>query len=72
MNRKAFDDAVKEHGAWLPENVFLALLPAGFSPRVSDVEELAEELDVMTTGGATGTRYRAQDLKAALGYSGYP
>ena len=68
MNRKAFDQAVKEHGAWLPEDVFLALLPAGFSPRVASVEELAEELDVMTTSGATGTKYRTQDLKAALGY----
>jgi hypothetical protein len=72
MNRKAFDDAVKEHGVWLPADVFLSLLPAGFSPRVSSVEELAEELDVMTVSGATGTAYRAQDLKAALGYSEYP
>lgn len=68
MNRKAFDAAVKEHGAWLPEDVFLSLFPAGFSPRVSTVEELAEELDVMTVSGATGTKYRAADVKAALGY----
>jgi hypothetical protein len=68
MNRADLDRAVKEHGAWLPENVFLSLFPAGFSPRVSSIEELAEELDVMTVSGATGTLYRASDLKAALGY----
>jgi hypothetical protein len=68
MNRKAFDAAVKEHGAWLPEGAFLSLFPAGFNPRVATVEELAEELDVMTTSGATGTKYRSQDVKAALGY----
>lgn len=72
MNRKAFDDAVKEHGAWLPGDVFLALIPTGALPRVATVEELAEELDVMTVSGATGTKYRAQDLKVALGYSEYP
>lgn len=68
MNRKTFDHALKEHGAWLPEDVFLSLLPAGFSPRVASVEELAEELDVMTVSGATGTKYRTADVKAALGY----
>lgn len=72
MNRKAFDDAVKEHGAWLPADVFLSLVPAGALLRVADVEELAEELDVMTVSGATGTKYRAQDLKVALSYSEYP
>lgn len=72
MNRKAFDAAVKEHGAWLPEGVFLSLIPVAAMPRVSSVEELAEELDVMTVSGATGRKYRAQDLKAALGYSEYP
>lgn len=68
MNRKAFDDAVKEHGVWLPEDVFLSLFPAGFSPRVATVEDLADELDILTFSGATGTKYRAADLKAALGY----
>ena len=68
MNRKAFDAAVKEHGAWLPEDVFLSLFPAGFSPRVATVEDLADELDILTFSGATGTKYRAEDLKAALGY----
>ena len=68
MNRKAFDDAVKEHGVWLPEDVFLSLFPAGFSPRVATVEDLADELDILTFSGATGTTYRAADLKAALGY----
>lgn len=72
MNRKTFDDAVKEHGAWLPRDVFLALIPAGALLRVATVEELAEELDVMTVSGVSGTKYRAQDLKAALGYSEYP
>jgi hypothetical protein len=72
MNRKAFDDAVKEHGAWLPVDVFLSLIPAGALLRVATVDDLAEELDVMTVGGATGAKYRAQDLKAALGYSEYP
>jgi hypothetical protein len=68
MNRKAFDAAVKEHGAWLPEGIFLSLIPVTVMPRVSSVEELAEELDVMAVSGATGTKYRSQDLKAALGY----
>lgn len=68
MNRAAFDAAVKDHGVWLPEDVFLSLFPTGFNPSVSSVEEFAEELDVMTVSGATGTKYRAQDLKAALGY----
>jgi hypothetical protein len=69
MNREAFDAAVKQHGAWLPEGVFLSLIPAGVVIlRASGIEELAEELDVMTVGGATGTKYRAEDLKAALGY----
>ena len=68
MNRKAVDAAVKEHGVWLPEAVFLSLVPASARPRAFTVEELAEELDVMTVSGATGTRFRAQDLKAVLGY----
>lgn len=67
-DRKAFDAAVKEHGAWLPEDVFLSLFPVGFSPLVATVEDLADELDVLTFSGATGTKYRASDLKAALGY----
>jgi hypothetical protein len=69
MNRKAFDDAVREHGVWLPEDVFLSLFPAGFSPRVATVEDLADELDILTFSGATGTKYRAADVKAALGYA---
>ena len=68
MNRKAFDAAVKEHGVWLPEHVFLSLFPAGFSPRVATVEDLADELDILTFSGATGTKYRAEDVKTALGY----
>jgi hypothetical protein len=67
MNRKAFDDAVKEHGVWLPEDAFLSLFPVGVSVRVSTAEELAEELDILTFSGATGTKYRAADLKACLG-----
>jgi hypothetical protein len=69
MNRKAFDDAVREYGVWLPEDVFLSLFPAGFSPRVATVEDLADELDILTFSGATGTKYRAADVKAALGYA---
>lgn len=69
MNRKAFDRAVRDHGVWLPENVFLSLIPVGVSPHSASVEDLADELDIMTVSGATGTRYRAQDLKTALGYS---
>jgi len=68
MSRKAFGAAVNEHGVWLPEDVFLSLLPVGINPRIASVDDLAHELDVMTVSGATGTRYRAQDLKAALGY----
>lgn len=68
MNRKAFDAAVKEHGTWLPERTFLSLVPAGMNPHAATAEEIAEELDVMTVGGATGTRFRTQDLKTALGY----
>lgn len=69
MSREDFDAALKEHGAWLPEDVFLSLFPAGFNPRVSSAEDLADELDILTFSGATGTRYRTEDLKAALGYS---
>jgi hypothetical protein len=47
---------------------FLSLFPAGFSPRVATVEDLADELDILTFSGATGTKYRAEDVKAALGY----
>lgn len=53
MNRKGFDAAVKERGVWLPEAVFLSLLPPGFS-RTGSIEELAEELEAMTLSGAIG------------------
>lgn len=68
MNRQAFDRAVKEHGTWLPAHAFLALLPATLRTPGGSAEDLADELDIIAVGGATGTRYRTEDLKAALGY----
>lgn len=61
MNRKALDDAVKEHGAWLPEKVFLSLVPAGGR---GAAEDIADELDILTVSSVTGTLYRAEDLKS--------
>ncbi|MBG0738765.1 hypothetical protein IV500_04945 [Paeniglutamicibacter antarcticus] len=66
--REAFDRAVQEHGAWLPEGVFLDLVLA--SPAADRLPATsAEEMEVLTFGGATGTKYRSADVKTALGFT---
>lgn len=68
MNRQAFDRAVKEYGAWLPAHAFLTLVPTNLRVPGASAEDIADDLDIIAVGGATGARYRTEDLKAALGY----
>jgi len=68
MSRQNFDAAVKKHGTWLPGYVFVALLPADLRAYGDSPEDLADELDILSVGGVTGTRYRTADVKTALGY----
>jgi hypothetical protein len=68
MSRQAFDAAVKAHGVWLPEDVFLSLVPAEVRTPHVTADDMADHLDILTFSSATGTLYRTEDLKAALGY----
>ncbi len=63
MNRADFDRAVREHGVWLPERVFLSLVRDG---RPGTAEDIADDLDVLTVASVTGTLYRAEDLKPLI------
>lgn len=68
MNRQDFDQAVKDHGVWLPEDTFLSLFPVGVRIHHAAAEDLADDLDILSVHSSTGTLYRTEDLKAALGY----